>query len=318
MRRFRGLLTLGLVVVLGLNGCGAPEPMPHRSAQPVPEPRPPGVVDPVTQTSAPAENPSCEDPRASLRPTGEWGPSLDRIRSRNRLVVGVDQNTYLFGFRGPDGQLAGFDVDLAREIAEDFFGDRNHIQFRALTASQRVEAIRSGQVDMVVRMTTMTCERWQEMAFSTEYLTAGQSVLVPAGSPVESIDDLRGERVCAALGSTSLSVLVEHPAGLIAVGAPSAVDCLVMLQQGQVAAVSTDNTILAGFVAQDPQVRVVGEPFTDEPYGIAMAPDAEDLVRYVNGVLERLRADGTWARLYDRWLAPHLGPAAPPQPRYRD
>jgi len=236
-------------------------------------------------------------------------------RKRERRTLEILRE---MGAKRVDWHCFGGKLKLAREIAEDFFGDRNHIQFRALTASQRVEAIRSGQVDMVVRMTTMTCERWQEMAFSTEYLTAGQSVLVPAGSPVESIDDLRGERVCAALGSTSLSVLVEHPAGLIAVGAPSAVDCLVMLQQGQVAAVSTDNTILAGFVAQDPQVRVVGEPFTDEPYGIAMAPDAEDLVRYVNGVLERLRADGTWARLYDRWLAPHLGPAAPPQPRYRD
>jgi polar amino acid transport system substrate-binding protein len=83
--------------------------------------------------------------------------------------------------------------------------------------------------------------------------------------------------------------------------------------------VSTDDVLLAGLAAQDPNTRVVGEPFTEEPYGIATAKSDTDLVRFVNGVLDRMRHDGTWTRLYQKWLAGPLDAAAlPPTPHYRD
>ena len=92
-----------------------------------------------------------------------------------------------------------------------------------------------------------------------------------------------------------------------------------MLQQGQVAAISTDDSVLAGLAAQDPQTRIVGPRFTCEPHGLAMsrASGARDFVRFVNGVLEQMRTDGTWQQLYDQWVAPHLGPRLPPRPSTR-
>lgn len=244
---------------------------------------------------------------------------MARIVERGRLRVGVDQNTYLFGFRDPHtGDLTGFDIDLAREIARALFGDPDRIQLVAISSADRIPAIESGQVDLVVRTMTMTCDRWQRVAFSTEYFTAGQRVLVRRDSPVQSIDDLQGQKVCAAAGSTSLQNIAAAASGPVPVSVVDWTDCLVLLQQGEVAAISTDDSILAGMAAQDPTTHVVGDRFTTEPYGIAIAAEAEDLVRFVNAVLERLRADGTWTELYERWLGP-LGPAPdPPTARYRD
>lgn len=244
---------------------------------------------------------------------------MSRIAQRGRLVVGVDQNSYRFGFRDPlTGELTGFDVDVAREIARAIFGDPSKIQFRATNSASRISALRDRTVDIVVQTMTMNCERWQQVNFSTEYFTAGQRILVRRGSPAKEIEDLGGQRVCAAIGSTSIRAVAASVAKPVPVGVPDWTDCLVMLQQNQVAAVSTDDSILAGLAAQDPNVVVVGRRFTDEPYGIGVNREDVDLVRFVNGVLARMRADGTWARLYERWLTA-LGPTPrPPTARYRD
>ena len=73
-----------------------------------------------------------------------------------------------------------------------------------------------------------------------------------------------------------------------------------LFQQGKVEAITGDDTILAGFVAQDPYAKVVGEAFSAEPYGIGVAADQVDLVQFVNGVLDQAKADGSWAASYDR------------------
>jgi polar amino acid transport system substrate-binding protein len=130
------------------------------------------------------------------------------------------------------------------------------------------------------------------------------------------VDGLKDKKVCVAAGSTSLNNVVTRVKTTVSV--PNWTDCLVMLQQGQTDAISTDDTILAGLAAQDPYTEVVGSRFTEEPYGVGIPKGQEDLVRFVNGVLERMRADGTWGAIYRRWLNT-LGPApAPPVARYRD
>jgi polar amino acid transport system substrate-binding protein len=230
----------------------------------------------------------------------------------------VDQNTYLFGFRDSfNGQLEGFDIDIAKQIATALFGDPSPIQFIVVGSDQRIPALKDGRVDMVVRTMTMNCTRWQEVDFSTVYYQAGQRVLVRRDSGITGIDALGGKRVCATKGSTSIENVAKAASKPVPVSVPNWTDCLVMLQQYQVDAVSTDDTILAGLAAQDPYTEVVGPSFTDEPYGVAIAKGREDLVRFVNGVLERMRADGTWTAIYQRWLS-ELGAAPPPPPaRYR-
>jgi polar amino acid transport system substrate-binding protein len=266
------------------------------------------------------------DPLASLAPDGPLPPpgnmpagsTMAAIYKRGYLRVGVDQTIYLDSYRDPlTGQLEGFDIDVARQIAQAIFGNPDQIEFKAINSSQRIPVIENGQADIVVDSMTITCARLQDVDFSTDYFNAGQQVLVPSTSTVTGIGDLHGKKVCAASGTTSIQEIQAQPSHPIPVSAPTWTDCLVMLEQGQVAAISTDNSVLAGLQAQDPQTKLVGPLFTFEPHGIAISKKSPDLVRFVNAVLEQMRTDGTWTALYQKWFGTRLGPVpAPPAPSY--
>ncbi|MGW5736852.1 MULTISPECIES: glutamate ABC transporter substrate-binding protein [Streptomyces] len=282
--------------------------------------------------AAPARAEECEAPEESLSPSGKDGPTIEAIRDREvkKLIVGVDQNSYRWGYRDPNKKTAtleGFDIDLAHKIAEEILGDRDAVLFRAIPTNQRVKAIQSGQVDMVVRTMTITCEREKDVSFSTAYFKTGQQVLAPKSSDITGFDDsLNGKKVCSAKGSTALAQLQElKKKGLdadIATTVPNQLDCLVRLQLGEVDAVVTDSALAASQAAQDPTVELKGEePLNTEYYGVAMKkPEGgkDDLVRRVNQVLEDYRKSG-WQKSYDKWLKPALGESAgPPAPKYGD
>ncbi|MFM1730579.1 glutamate ABC transporter substrate-binding protein [Prescottella soli] len=284
-------------------------PLPHGASVLTSEPVPP-----------PQE---CGDPTASLRPfsPGEvpTGPTLDAIRARGRLVVGLDTGNNLMSFRNPaTGGLEGFDVDIAREIARDLLGSPDKVEYRVLTAAEREQALQDAKVDIVAHTMSITCERRRHVDFSTEYYEAHQRILVMAGSPILGVDDLAGKRVCMTKGTRSLERIRDLVPDATVIAVPTWSDCLVMLQQRQVDATSADDTLLAGMTTQDPYLRIVGPSLGPEPYGIGIAKGKDDLVRFVNGTLERIRADGTWERIYDRWLS-ELGPSpGPPPATYRD
>jgi polar amino acid transport system substrate-binding protein len=305
---------LGIAFVATACGSSTPPPPPVSIAPAVV--RPAGAVE-ITEVPA-ATTEQC-DAEASLRPSQTSGPALDAIRARGRLIVGVDQNTFNIGYREPNsGDLEGFDIDLARELARSLFGDPNRIDLQVVDAQQRESALQSGQVDLVVRTFSITCERRKKVDFSTVYFYANQRILSPIGSQIDSPAKLSGKRVCALIGTTSLTRLSELQPRPNLIGVERWTDCLVMLQQGQIDAISTDDVVLAGLAAQDPSVRVVGPSLGIEPYGVGVKKGNDDLVRYVNAALERIRTDGTWERLYTKWFS-DLGPSpAPPQPKYRD
>jgi polar amino acid transport system substrate-binding protein len=247
------------------------------------------------------------------------GSTMARILQRGRLIVGADQDAYMMGYRDTGtGQLAGFDIDIAKQIAKAIFGTPDAVQFLAINAADRIPMIQQGKVDVVVRRLAITCDRLQQVAFSTEYLNSPQRLLVVRGFGYRSMFDLGGRKVCAATGSVNIPVIQRFPSHPVAVAADSISDCLVMLQQDQVQAVSTDEAGLIGLAAQDPKLEIVGDPLDDNPIGVAMKKDATDLVRFINAVLERIRADGTWKALYRRWLGPYSAVPMPPRPRYLD
>jgi polar amino acid transport system substrate-binding protein len=313
-----------IALVLAAAGCGSPStPSSSVTVAPI-EALPSGAQE---ATAAPiAESAECGDREASLRPGPQPRPgnmppgsTMAEIAERGRLIVGVDQNTRPFGFRDPStGQLEGFDIDVAREIARAIFGDPNRMDPRVVEAGHREAALQSGEVDVVVRTYSITCDRKKIVAFSTTYFNANQKILAVKGSGIDSAAALSGKRVCAVRGTTSLKALLALESKPKVFGVTSWTDCLVMLQQGQVDAISTDDAVLAGLKEQDPNVEVVGDSIAVEPYGIGIKLENKDLVRFVNGVLDEMRADGTWNGLYDKDLLA-LGPSpGPPTPRYQD
>jgi polar amino acid transport system substrate-binding protein len=315
---------LSVLAVL-LAGCGAVAPPKAQLAgAPVILPAGASLAGTTATPGATAGGGDCHA-TASLRPTGPLPPAgqmpagsfMQTIARRGYLIAGVDQNTYLWGYRDPaTGQLGGFDIDMLREVSRAIFGDPDRIRFVVVPNSQRVSAVQSGTVDIVAETMTINCQRKKLIDFSTVYYDAGQRILAPANSAITGSRDLAGRRVCATAGSTSLQNLIalalKPPVRTVAVTNQS--DCLVLLQQGQVDAISTDDTILQGLAAQDPSVRLVGPAFTSEPYGMAISKAHPDFVAFVNAVLARERADGTWASIYRRWLGRFVGGRAPLPP----
>ncbi|GAA3810060.1 glutamate ABC transporter substrate-binding protein [Cellulomonas soli] len=311
------LIALVVAVTALLGACGGTDVYAETT---LPSPTPTAAATTAAPTAA-ATPAVCADPLASYAPQGPLpapdalpaGSTMAEIRARGRLVVGVSADSLLLGARNPiSGQIEGFDIDMARLVAQAILGDPDAIELKVITAAQRIPSLQDGTVDLVARNMTITCDRWTQIAFSAEYYESGQKVLVPLASTATSLDDLAGQRVCAPAGTSSLANLADHP-DVVAVAATTHTDCLVQFQQGQVDAITGDDTVLAGLAAQDPYAKVVGEAFTQEPYGLGMNSDDVDLVRFVNAVLEQAKADGTWTASYDRWLADALGAApAPP------
>lgn len=324
----RTMLTVVLGVSILLGACAAPVALvqpPAPAAAPSPSPSPSSSPSPA---GSPAPVVTCADNgKASLRPQGPApapgnfpaGSFMKTIYDRGRFVVGVSQDTLLFGYLNPSSnQLEGFDIDIAREIGKALFGDYNHMELRITTVAQRIPALKDGSVDMVARTFTANCARWKDINFSTIYYDSGQSVLVLKGTPYRSMQDLGGKKVCAAAGSTSIVNIANFPSKPIPVGLRDQTDCLVALQRGQVDAVSTDEAVLLGLAAQDPAVQLVGPKFTDEPYGLGISQAHPEFVRFVNAVLEKMRSDGTWAAIHGRWLTRFAANATPPPASYKD
>ncbi|WKG01077.1 glutamate ABC transporter substrate-binding protein [Mycolicibacterium sp. HK-90] len=313
MRTLAALLVLAAIVVAG---CAPAQPLMGVPASLTTRPLPSGAAV-VSHVPGVAVE-SC-DATASLRPKANGGPNVQAIRRHGRLVVGIDQSTNLFSFRDPaSGELQGFDVDIAREVARDLLGDPGKVEFRLLTSPERISALQDGTVDIVVKAMTITCARAEQIAFSTVYFDARQRLLVPKDSPIRGPSDLAGKRVCSQVATTSLATVARVAPEAILLAVQNWDDCLVALQQGQADAVSTDDSILAGMAVQDANLHLVGPALEAEPYGIGVNRSREDLVRAVNAGLDRIRADGTWLSLYRKWLTVLGPPPAPPQPKYRD
>lgn len=317
LRRTAAVLVVGLAMLAGCTSGGQPKDLsPMVEAE---RPKPANAQENPKIEGGGGTGSDCGDPTRSLRPRGlavGGGSTMAKIKKRGKLIAGVDQNTFLFGFRNPTtGELEGFDIDIAKAVAQQLFGDPSKIQFKAITSQQRIPALQNGEVDIVVRTMTINCDRRKDIEFSSVYFVAGQRVLVKKNAGFDGLDDLGKKRVCATEGSTSLRKIAEYPSHPVPVSVDNWSDCLVMMQQGQVDAISTDDTILAGMAQQDPTLKVVGAKLTDEPYGVGIPKENDDMVRYVNAVLDKVRG-GAWQSSYDKWIEPVLGKDSAPKPKY--
>lgn len=318
MRRTVACVLAAIVAAGLLAGCGSGSDKAERMAlaalvtpRPVPPPSPSTPNVQCTNVTA-SLRPSNVTPAPGAMPAGSF---MARIKRRGYLIAGVDQNTLLFAYFDPlKKNFEGFEIALLHQLSDAIFGNPNKVLFKAITTQERVEAVKNGSVDVVADAMTITCARRQQVDFSTVYYDAGQKILVPIDSPVHSIKDLGGKPVCATIGSTSMATLLKQVPRPIPFPVQQRTDCLVALQQGRVDAITSDDSILLGFEAQDPDTKIVGGSFANEPYGIAISKKHPDFVRFVNGVLAQMRSDGSWRAIYHRWLGNPV--PAPPKAQY--
>ncbi|WP_288814403.1 transporter substrate-binding domain-containing protein [uncultured Corynebacterium sp.] len=256
---------------------------------------------------------SSTPPWGSIRPDAR--PVEQRIPDiieRGRIVVGVGQYLNRLGFRDPlSGELEGFEIDLAKEIAQDIFGDPSKVEFRYVENRRREEALKTGDVDMVVRTWTITQPRQNTTEFSVPYLGISSKLMVMRDSGITEKADLKNKTICATRDSAPTRTIDGIDIGGLLI-TRTWTDCLLAMQRNQADAIFSDDAILSGLQAQDPSTTVIDTGESTSYYGVGMpAPTtgrrAEGLVMQVNSTIERIKADGTWDRLYEEWMQEYLG-----------
>ncbi|MEP6797122.1 MAG: glutamate ABC transporter substrate-binding protein [Lapillicoccus sp.] len=309
IRRSSGLVSVLAAAAVVLSACGSGD----YAATPLPTPQP--TPSTTATTSGPAAPTTCTPSAVTSYaplPTLDTAAVPPSIVARQSLRVGVSADSLLLGARNPlTNAIEGFDIDMAKAVAKAALGDENKIQLVVIQSADRIPDLQNRTVDMVARNMSMTCDRWNTIAFSAEYFQSGLKILVPRNSKVVSLDELKGKRVCAPNGTTTIDFIRSK--GVEAVGAKTHTACLVLFQQGKVDAIAGDDTVLAGLVAQDPYAFVPKmSALTSEPYGLAFNKDDKDFVRFTNTLLDQMKADGRWKAIYDKWFAGPLGAAPPP------
>lgn len=198
-------------------------------------------------------------------------------------------------------KYTGFDVDVATYIAEKMGYDEGDIKWVQAPSPQRETMLETGQVDMIVATYSITDERKEKVGFAGPYFIAGQDLLIRADdSSIKSVDDLDGKKLCSVTGSTSAQNVKDKVAGVNLQEFKTYSECLPALVSGAVDALTTDDTILAGYASQASykgKLKVVGQPFSEENYGVGLKKGDSEMCTKVTDAITSMIEDGTWEKL---------------------
>lgn len=230
-------------------------------------------------------------------------PTFDKIKSEGNITIGVKEDQPGMGYKDPaTGEYSGFDIDVARWMAASLGLSADKITFQAVASSNREQALANGQVDLYVGTYSITDKRKALVDFAGPYFVTGQGLLVQqSNTTINSEKDLAGKTVCSATGSTPIqNIKTNFPQAT-----PKEFDlyskCVEQLKNGTVDALTTDQAILLGYAAEDPSgLKVVGEPFTTEKYGIGIKKGDTAMRTFLNDTLTK--GKDVWTKIYDGTL----------------
>jgi glutamate transport system substrate-binding protein len=245
------------------------------------------------------------------------GSTMAELAEAGTITVGTKFDQPGFGLANPQGVPEGFDVEVAKIVAGGLGIAPEAIEWKETVSANRESFIQNGDVDIVVATYTINDARKQLIDFAGPYYVAGQDIMVATGNPlgIEGPDDLAGKRVCSVEGSTpAQNIRDNYPEAQLTLFDVYS-KCADALRNGQVDAVTTDNVILTGLVqGGQGAFELVGNPFTQEPYGIGLAKGDDEFRTYVNDTLEQSFEDGSWAAAWDRTAGAITGEPAPEPP----
>jgi glutamate transport system substrate-binding protein len=239
----------------------------------------------------------------------------------SKFVIGIKFDQPGLGLKNPDGTFSGFDVDMARYIAKGLGHKESDIEFKETVSANRETFIQNGSVDIILATYSITDERKQKVDFAGPYFIAGQDLLVRSDdNSITGPDTLNGKKLCSVTGSTSAQKVKDTLASKVQLQEfDSYSKCVTALLGGQIDALTTDNTILAGYAAQNKgQLKLVGKPFSEERYGVGLKKGDDTLRNKINDLIEKSFTDGTWEKAFNDNLGPSgmTLPAPPKVDRY--
>lgn len=268
------LTALGVVLALAVVGCGQEESGSDKSVR----------VDEETNF-----------------PTGT---TMAKLNKAGEIRIGVKYDQPNVGYRPSKSEPPeGFDIEIAKILAGRLGIKPSNITWVEAQSGDREAMLREGTVDLMVASYSITEERLKEVGMAGPYYATGQQLLVRKGvSDIEGPEDIKGKRVCAAAGSTSLALL-EKKYDAEPVPNKTYQRCVNQLKADKVDAVTTDGAILLGFAAEDPEeLEVVGEPFTSENYGVGFKRGDLEMCRFLTSAINQTHRDGTWADVLSKTL----------------
>ncbi|MEU9367253.1 glutamate ABC transporter substrate-binding protein [Streptomyces avermitilis] len=242
-------------------------------------------------------------------------PTWKRAKKRGYLTVGVKEDQPYLGERDPaSGAFSGFDIEIAKMMAASLGFDPSTIRFKTIASANRETALQNGQIDYYVGTYTINDKRKKLVGFAGPYYLAGQSLLVRKDEQgINGPQDLAGKVVCSAAGSTPYQRIQQDYPKVKLVAYDTYSVCVDNLLTYQVDAVTTDDAILIGYAAKVPdELKVVGKPFSEEPYGIGVPRDDNALRFALDDALEAREKDGDWKKAYEATLGLSGVPAPTP------
>ena len=250
-------------------------------------------------------------------PTFAEGSTMAKLADAGKITIGTKFDQPLFGQAGPDGKPAGFDVEIGKLMAAALGIKADDIEWVETVSANREPFIQNGKVDLVVATYTINDTRKEVVDFAGPYYVAGQALMVTADNEdITGEDSLEGKKVASVEGSTPAQYMTDnHPEAELSTFDTYS-NCVTALLNGQVDAVTTDNVILAGFVAADQdKLKLVGDgaTFTEEPYGIGMKKGDDDFRTFLNDTLQAAYDDGSWAKAWEGTAGSVLPTPEPPE-----
>lgn len=230
-------------------------------------------------------------------------PTFDKIKSNGKVVIGVKQDQPGLGFKdAATGEYSGFDIEIAKWMAASLGYGADKIEYKPIPSANRESAIQNGDINFYIGTYSITDKRKQSVDFAGPYFVTGQGLLVKkSNTTINSDKDLGGKTVCSATGSTPIQNIKANYKDTKTTEFDTYSQCVEALKSGQVDAVTTDQAILLGYAAQEPDaLKVVGQPFTTEKYGIGLTKGDTALRKFFNDTLTN--GKDTWQKIYDSTL----------------
>jgi len=232
------------------------------------------------------------------------GTTLDEVKKRGVVRVGVRQDVPGFGIVDEKGEIVGFDIDVAREI-----GNRLGVKVELVpvTAATRIPLLQQGRIDMIAATLTHYRERDKVIDFTIGYFWTGQKLMVKKGSSIQSAADLAGKRVGTTAGALALKNLAAAQPKAVGQTFEGYPEAFLAMQRGLTDAVVADIIILAGLRTSTPKpddYAIVGESLGGGDYAIGVRENDSKWRDALNFTLQDMWKDGAWDKIYDKWIGP--------------
>ena len=224
----------------------------------------------------------------------------EQIQEEGQLTIGMSADYKPFEYTDENGDIVGFDVDIAKAIGEKLGVE---VKFVDTAFDGLIPGLKSAKYDLIMSAMTITEKREKAVDFTDQYFNAGQVVAVMEdNNNIKGPKDLDGKKVGVQLGTTG-DLKASEMDDLAKIKRYEKIpQAFLDLRNGRVDAIVNDLPVTAAYIMKHPEVKIVGEPFTSEYYGIAARPGDDQLLKKINTALKEVKEEGTYDKVYNKWF----------------